>query len=144
MLRAILNKTWRQHSQSSSCTAIYPNLITKAIQVRRTRHTGHCWRSKDELISCILLWTPSHGRAKAGRLARTYIYKNSVPIQDVALKTYWKRWTIEKGGGRGSARSVLVARHDDDDDILNADSQWSAPVDICCNSLDFVLAFICV
>ena len=27
----------------------------------------------DELISDILQWTPSHGRAKAGRPARTYI-----------------------------------------------------------------------
>ena len=45
----------------------------KTIQVRRIRHAGHCWRSRDELISDILQWTPSHGQAKAGRLARTYI-----------------------------------------------------------------------
>ena len=47
--------------------------ITKTIQVRWTRHAGHCWRSRDELISDVLLWTPTHGRAKAGRPARTYI-----------------------------------------------------------------------
>ena len=47
--------------------------ITKTIQVRQTRHAGHCWRSRDELISDVLLWTPTHGRAKAGRPARTYI-----------------------------------------------------------------------
>ena len=47
--------------------------ITKTIQVRRTRHAGHCWRSKDELISDVLLWTPAYGWAKAGRPARTYI-----------------------------------------------------------------------
>ena len=41
--------------------------------VRRARHAGHCWRSRDELISDVLLWTPTHGRAKAGRPARTYI-----------------------------------------------------------------------
>ena len=29
------------------------------IQVRRTRHVGHCWRSKDKLISDFLLWTPT-------------------------------------------------------------------------------------
>ena len=34
---------------------------------------GHCWRSKDELISDILLWTPTHGCARVGRPARTYI-----------------------------------------------------------------------
>ena len=49
------------------------NRITKTIQVRRTRHAGHCWRSKDELISDVLLWTPTYGCAKAGRPARTYI-----------------------------------------------------------------------
>ena len=43
------------------------------MQVRRTRHAGHCWRSRDELISDVLLWTPTYGRAKAGRPARTYI-----------------------------------------------------------------------
>ena len=34
---------------------------------------GHCWRSRDELISDVLLWTPTYGRAKAGWPARTYI-----------------------------------------------------------------------
>ena len=33
----------------------------------------HCWRSRDELIRDVLLWTPTHGRAKAGTPARTYI-----------------------------------------------------------------------
>ena len=37
------------------------------------RHAGHCWRSRDELIRDVLLWSPTHGRAKAGRPARTYI-----------------------------------------------------------------------
>ena len=45
----------------------------KTIKIRQTRHAGHCWRSKNELISNVLLWTPTHGRAKAGRPARTYI-----------------------------------------------------------------------
>ncbi len=44
------------------------------------------------------------------------IYNSSVPIQDVALKTYRERWTIETGGERGSGRSVLAVRHDDEDD----------------------------
>ena len=49
--------------------------ITKTILVRRTRHAGHCWRSRDELISDVLLWTPTYGREKAGQPARTYIQK---------------------------------------------------------------------
>ena len=41
---------------------------------------------------------------------------SSVPIRYVAPKTYRKQWRIEKGGERGSGRSLLIARHDDDDD----------------------------
>ena len=47
--------------------------ITKSIKNRQTRYVGRCWRSKHELISVVLLWTPSHGQAKAGKPARTYI-----------------------------------------------------------------------
>ena len=72
MLRAVLNKSWRQDPTRHQLYRHLPP-ITKTIQVRRTRHAGHCWRSKDELISDVLLWTPTYGRAKAGRPARTYI-----------------------------------------------------------------------
>ena len=74
MLRAILNKSWRRHHTKQQ---LYDHLppITKTIKVRRTRHAGHCWRSRDELIRDVLLWTPSQGRAKAGRPARTYIHQ---------------------------------------------------------------------
>ena len=72
MLRAILNRSWRQHPTKQQLYGRLPP-ITKTIQVRRTRHAGHCWRSRDELISDVLLWTPAHGREKAGRPARTYI-----------------------------------------------------------------------
>ena len=72
MLRAILNKSWRQHPTRHQLYGHLPP-ITKTIQVRRTRHPGHCWRSRDERISDILLWNPTYGRAKAGRPARTYI-----------------------------------------------------------------------
>ena len=72
MLRAILNKSWRQHPRRHQLYGHLPS-ITKTIQVRRTRHAGHCWRSRDELIRDVLLWIPTNGRAKAGRPARTYI-----------------------------------------------------------------------
>ena len=70
MLRAILSKSWRQHPTKQQ---LYLPPITKTIKIRRIRHAGHCWRSRIELISDVLLWTPSHGRTKAGRPARTYI-----------------------------------------------------------------------
>ena len=72
MLWAILNKSWRQHPTNQQWYGHLPP-ITKTIQVRRTRHAGHCWRSRDELISDVFLWTPSYGRVKAGWSARTFI-----------------------------------------------------------------------
>ena len=71
MLQAILNKSWRQQPTKQQLYGHLPTL-TKTIKVRRTRHAGHC-RSGNELISDVLLWTPSQGRTKAGRPARTYI-----------------------------------------------------------------------
>ena len=56
-----------EHSSSSY------HEIMKTIQVRRTKHAGHCWRSRDKLISDVLLWTPTYGGTKAGRPARTFI-----------------------------------------------------------------------
>ena len=72
MLRAILNKSWQQHPTRHQLYGHLPP-ITKTIQVRRTRHARHCWISRNELISDVLLWIPTHGRATAGRPARTYI-----------------------------------------------------------------------
>ena len=72
MLRAILNKTQRQHATRHQLYVHLPP-ITKTIQVRRNRHAGHCWRSMDELIGDVLLWTPTYDWTKAGQPARTYI-----------------------------------------------------------------------
>ena len=72
MLQAILNKPSQQHPTRHQLYGHLPP-ITKTIQVRWTRHLGHCWRSRDELISDVLLWNPTYGQAKAGRLAWTYI-----------------------------------------------------------------------
>ena len=79
-------KVWRQlHKNAASNTeqvlepaphneaAARPPTIRKTIRIRRTRHAGHCWSSRDELISDLILWTPWHGQAKAGDPAQTYI-----------------------------------------------------------------------
>ena len=114
MLRAVL-KSWRQHPTRHQLYGHLPP-ITKTIQVRRTRHAGHCWRSKDELISDVLLWTPTYGRAKAGRPARTYIQQL---CEDTGCnpEDLPERWMIGRSGERGSGISVLAARHDDDDEL---------------------------
>ena len=57
--------------QNSSCTVTYH----PSRKLSKVDDPGmqDCWRSKDELISDILLWTPSHGWAKVGRPAITYM-----------------------------------------------------------------------
>ena len=72
MLRAILNKSWQQHPARCQLYGHLPP-VTKTIQARRTRHAGHCWRSKDEIVSNVLLCTLAYSQSKAGRPARTYI-----------------------------------------------------------------------
>ena len=66
MLRAILNKSWRQHPTRHQLYGHLPP-ITKTIQVRRTRHAGYCWRSRDELIMNPHIW-PSKSRPTSSNI----------------------------------------------------------------------------
>ena len=116
MLRAILNKSWQQHPTRHQLYGHLPP-ITKTIQARWTWHAGHCWRSRDELISDVLLWTPAYSQSKTGRPARTYIqqlcddtgcnledlpeamndretWRESVRDIRAGRTTWWWRWII--------------------------------------------------
>ena len=111
MLRAILNKSWRQHPTRHQLYGHLPP-ITKTIQVRRTRHARHGWRSRDELISDVLLWTPTQKQDDQHELT----FSNYVRIRDVVQETCMRQLTIGKSGERGSGISVLTVQHDYDDD----------------------------
>ena len=109
MLRAILNKSWRQHPTKQQLYGHLPP-TTKTIQAGRTRHVGHYWRSRDELISDILLWTPSHERAKAARTCIQQLCANTGycledPPRAMDDRDGW--WE----------RVMLAAWHEDDDDV---------------------------
>ena len=67
-------------------------------------------------MSDIRLWTPSHGPAKAGRPTRTYIQQLCADI-GCSPEDLPGAMSNREVGGRGSGRSVLAARHDDDDYI---------------------------
>ena len=58
-LRNILNESWKQHPMKRQ---LYCHLlpISKNVQIRRIRHARHCWRSKEDLISDILLFDTLH------------------------------------------------------------------------------------
>ena len=114
ILRAILNKSWTQHPTKNQLYGRLPS-ITKTIQDRRTRHAGHCWKSRDELISDVLLWTPTYSRAKAGRPARTCIQQlcedmGCSPENIPDAMNDREKWRMRV--------RVLAARHDDDDDNI--------------------------
>ena len=113
MLRAVLNKSWRQHPTRLQLYGHLPP-ITKTIQVRRTRHAGHCWRSKDELISDVLLWTPLMD-VQEWDDQHELTYSSYVRTRVVILKTCRRRWMIGRNGERRSGISAQAVRHDDDD-----------------------------
>ena len=71
MLRVVLNHSWRQYHTKQHLYGHLPAIL-KTIQIRRARHAGHCWTSKGALISDVLLWTRSYGRARVVWPIRTY------------------------------------------------------------------------
>ena len=79
--------------------------------------------ARDELKSDVLLWIPSHGRAKARRPAQTYIQQLCA---DTGCSPEGLLEAIDdrKGGERGSGISMLMAWHDDDDDEMNGKKDW--------------------
>ena len=88
--------------QHSTKKQVYSHLppITKTVQVRRIRYAGQVRTNSKTIYSS----GTDHmdEQRQDGHLEP--IYNSSVLIQDVALKTYRERWTIETGGERGSGR----------------------------------------
>ena len=116
MLRAALNKSWKQHPTKKQLYGHLPP-ITQTIRERRTRHAGHCWEKK---------WTNKR-RALVGPNTRTH--QTRAADKDLhraaqrgfsitTRRTCRGRWRIGRSGGRESWRSVLPARPDDDDDVF--------------------------
>ena len=112
MLRAILNESGRQHPTRHQLYSHLPPIM-KTIQVRWTRHAGHCWKSRDVLI-VMYSYGPPHMAEQKQDDQLKHTYSSYVRIRDVALKTCWRWWTIWRGGERGSGISVLATQHDDD------------------------------
>ena len=96
MLRAILNKSWRQHPTRHQ---LYGHLLEKQGRTHQwcTPMDPRIWPRKKQ-----------HDQLEL-------TYSSYVRIRDVALKTCQKQWMIGRSGERGSGISVLAERHDDDD-----------------------------
>ena len=72
MLRASLNKSWRRIITNEILYNGIPK-ISATTKEHRMKFAGHCWRSKNELASDLLLWYPNHRKRSRGRPAKTYI-----------------------------------------------------------------------
>ena len=59
---------------------------------RRTKYGYHCQKSKDELTSDVLQWTPTHGHTNVGWPTKTLI--SSVLTWDAFKRTCQKQWPI--------------------------------------------------
>ena len=84
-----MNKLWKQQPTKQQ---LYRHLlsISQTIPVRRSRHVRHSSRSKDELISDVLLWTPTYWRTSVGRPVKSNIW--SLRTLDAFWRTKKKRW----------------------------------------------------
>ena len=72
MLRVVKNVTWQHHVTNKALYGKLPSLTT-TIQERRIRFSGHCWRSKQEVIHDLILWEPKHGRRSVGGQLFTFV-----------------------------------------------------------------------
>ena len=85
LLCAVLNKSWKQYPTKQQLYSYLP-LISQAIQVRGTRHVGHCWKSKDEVtfFNGPLYMDPSMLADQ-----QEFISISSVWTLNVVRKTWW-------------------------------------------------------
>ena len=98
MLRAILNISWKEHPKK---IRLYGNIppLTSIILIRRTRFAGHCYRSEEEIVKDVLLWTANHGTTNIGRPRKTYVKQicDDMGMTTEELKTAMKdRMTWKK------------------------------------------------
>ena len=97
MLRAALNISWRDHMSNKDLYGKILN-ITDTISEQRLLFSGHCWRSKNEVVSDVLLWLPIHGRRYRGRSAKTFVDQL---MEDTSCKLQLRRATKLNDESRG-------------------------------------------
>ena len=118
MLWAVLNKSPKQHPTKQHLYGHLPP-ISKTIPIR---HVGYCCRSKNKLISDILLWTPLHGHASVSQPTRTYLQQICTDTgcsQEDLLKVMNDERERERERERESRKSMLAAWYDDDIEFLS-------------------------
>ena len=126
MLHVILNKSSKQHLIKQLLHDLLPP-ISKTIQIR------NCWRSKDNLMNDVLLWTPSHGRVSIGRPTIIYLQllctDTGRSLEDLlGAMDDWDEWRErERERERESGKFMQAAQLDDDDeeDTTYSSCSWT-------------------
>ena len=72
MLRMALGVTWMDHIRNVDLYGDLPR-VTDKIRERRMRLAGHCVRHPELEASKLILWEPTHGKARRGKKRTTYI-----------------------------------------------------------------------
>ena len=108
-----MNKSWRQYLQGTNYTAtcLLSRKLYKLDEPDTQDTAGEARTNSSVMYS---FGTPAYGQAKAGRPARTYIQQL---CEDMGCSP---EDLIGRSGERGSGISMLIARHDDDDDDVTS------------------------
>ena len=113
MLRAILNKSWRQHPTRRQLYATcLPSRKLYRLDEPDTLDTAGEARTSSWVTYS---YGPPHMAKQKQDNQPKLTYSSYMRIRDVTQKTSRRRWMIGRSGERGSGISVLAARHDDDD-----------------------------
>ena len=72
MLRVVKKVTWRQRITNEVLYAGLPRTSTTTRE-RPLRFSGHCWSSKKEVVSYLVLWELRHGKRSVGGQAGTFV-----------------------------------------------------------------------
>ena len=85
--------------------------VSTIIRERRLRFSGHCWRSRNEVVSDLVLWEPKHGKRSVGGQTHTFdlleadtgVPRDCLPA---AMDDRVGRRKRGRGGGGGGAAEV--------------------------------------
>ena len=117
MLRVVKNVTWRQRITDEVLYAGLPRIWT-TIRERRLRFNGHCRRSKNEVVSDLVLWEPKHDKRSVGGQAHilSIFWRRTPRSPETACRQRWmtglagerEPWGGGGGMGGGGGRSTEV------------------------------------
>ena len=114
---------------------IYMNSIYTAIyyqSLKSSKTNKACCRSKNKVISDVLLWIPSHWRASIGRSRRTYMQQlcmdTGCRLKDLLGAMDNRNGWRERERESGKFMPAAAAAADDDDDDIRKKTWYSEDV----------------